>query len=124
MKSNQTTIPLPKSKVIYGYKKLQDGRIAYLRIPKRAKRVRFIGSNKCRAERAVILKIVDKWGHKVKYGQSIFYPTFWYFTGKTVHSTWDLPSGKVRHFNDCERQECAAGIHFFLTLKEAKQYWR
>lgn len=97
------TEPAPEGELI-GWKKLRDDVICKLRIPADAKRSRAT-TNKHRAEYAIVLE-----GE----GVSMYYRNFEYKVGKTV---WpELPFDKDRW------NECASGIHFFLTRKEAEEY--
>ena len=86
------------------YKKLKYGVICKLKIPAEAKRSNAT-SRKCRAEYAVVLK-----GE----GVSEYDETFEYKVGETVRPR--EPFCKDRW------QECASGIHFFLTREEAEEY--
>ncbi len=89
---------------LIGYKKLVGGSICKLRIPVNAKRSNATG-RKCRAEFAVVLE-----GE----GASQHDPNFIYKVGETVRPT--------ESFCEDRWQECAAGIHFFLTREEAEAY--
>ena len=89
---------------LIGYKKLADGTICKLLIPAASKRSNATG-RKCRAEYAVVIE-----GE----GVSSYDPTFVYKIGETVR-----PCGP---FNEDRWNECASGIHFFITRKEAEEY--
>ena len=89
---------------LIGYKKLRDGTICKLLIPADAKRSNATG-RKCRAEFAVVLE-----GE----GVSMYDKKFVYKVGMTVRPT--------EPFCDDRWEECASGIHFFLTRKEAEDY--
>ena len=91
------------------YKQLQHGDIATLKIPKEARRSNATG-RKCRAEYAEVLAIESSSGESLAEGQSRYNSEFVYRVGETVHPhEW------------CEDrwQECAGGIHFYLTRYEA-----
>jgi hypothetical protein len=90
--------------VLIGYKKLDNGAIAKLRIPARAGRVNAYGSRKCRAARAVVISGIGVSNHD---GVTKYAP------GLTV---------KADYFDADPRIECSGGIHFFLTEQEAKDY--
>lgn len=110
---------LPQNKTLYVWKKLDGGDLAYLRIPRTARRTATHGSNKCRAERAVVLRIIDKYRHNKKVGYSYNY-NMKYEVGKTVkskNSCGDLS------FDENPYNICTTGIHFFLTREEAKNYY-
>ena len=96
----QTSIT-PEGDLI-GYKKLAGGVICKLRIPADAKRSNATG-RKCRAEYAIILE-----GE----GASKYDPKFVYKVGETVRPT--------KPFADDRWNECAPGIHFYLTRIEAE----
>jgi hypothetical protein len=98
-----TTI-VPEGALIV-YKKVSNG-IAKLRIPEDALRSNGTG-RKCRASRAFVLECP-------KGSVSLHDPDFKYIVGETV--TPELP------FCDDRWKECASGIHFFLTRKEAESY--
>jgi hypothetical protein len=96
---------------IVGYKKLARGAIATLVIPSAARRVNKLGSRKCRAEWAVVTKVE---GARGDVACSAYDPTFIYSVGDTVRPR--------EPFNDDIREECASGIHFFITRQEAEDY--
>ena len=106
----QTRI-LPEGDII-GYKKCQDNKIVKLLIPKEAKRSHAFG-RKCRAEFAQVLEIT-KGTRKLKTAISTFNSGFKYEVGKTVKP--------VEPFEDDWTNECASGIHFFITKIEAENY--
>ena len=89
---------------LIGYKKLASGSICKLRIPAEAKRLNATG-RKCRAEYAVVLE-----GN----GVSRHDPEFKYRVGETVRPR--------EPFDDDRWNECASGIHFFLTRQEAEDF--
>ena len=96
---------------IIGWKKLQNGLIAKLLIPEKAKRSNATG-RKCRAEYAKVLEIWDG-KNKVKSGKSSRDKSFVYTVGETVKAdTWD----------ENRWEECSSGIHFFITRAEAENY--
>ena len=96
----QTSIT-PEGELI-GYKKLAGDVICKLRIPADAKRSNATG-RKCRAECAIILE-----GE----GASKYDSKFVYKVGETVRPT--------EPFDDDRWNECAPGIHFYLTRIEAE----
>ena len=102
----QTRI-LPDGDLI-GWKKCRDGVIVKLRIPAEAKRSHAFG-RKCRAEFADVLEVIGaKEGVTGEHG-----PVTVYRTGERV-----MPDS----FDDDWLNECSHGIHFFITLAEAKAY--
>ena len=99
---------VPEGELIV-YKKLIGGAIATLRVLKEAKRSNATG-RKCRAEYAEVLAVQDGYGNAIESGGSRFDHDFIYRVGETV-----------RPHEWCEDrwQECAGGIHFYLTRYEA-----
>lgn len=104
---------LIQSKSYIGWKKLRDGLICKLLIPKNAVKLKGISRNKCRASKAKVLDIIDPDGVSVDFGYSIYDPDFIYRVGEEI-----IPD----NFNPDRWNECSGGIHFFLTEKEAKRY--
>ena len=90
------------------------GLIVKLEIPADAKRSSAT-TRKCRASKAVVLEIQNLDGTKadVESIQSNFNENFVYEVGKTV---------EVEHFNEDRWEECASGIHHFITRQEAVNY--
>ena len=104
-----TTSIVPDGDLVV-YKQLQRGDIATLKIPASARRSNATG-RKCRAEYAEVLAIQDLDGNAMESGVSWYDNSFVYRVGETVHPhEW------------CEDrwQECAGGIHFYLTRYEAE----
>jgi hypothetical protein len=101
--AQQSIVPMGK---LIGWKKLQNGVIAKLEIPVRAKRLNSIGSRKCRAEFVKVLAIIG------------------------ADEAYDLHSGRVLYkkgltvypdsFDDNIQVACSHGIHFFITREEAE----
>ena len=93
----------PQEGSFIAFKKLSNGVVAKLQIPSDAKRSSATG-RKCRASHALVLE-----GN----GVSQHDPNFVYRSGQMVFAhEW------------CEDrwQECAGGIHFFMTREEAENY--
>lgn len=102
---------LPEGELI-GWKNLQDGLLAKLRIPSDARRSHAFG-RKCRDEFAEVLEIVGPKGGEHKTGKSQYDGSFIYAVGETVRpNVW----------NENWQEECAGGIHFFITRLEAENY--
>jgi Family of unknown function (DUF5758)/Pentapeptide repeats (8 copies) len=101
----QTRI-LPEGDLI-GWKKCCDNVIIKLRIPADAKRSHAFG-RKCRAEFVDVLEVIGAVEGVSKHDNSIKY-----IAGARV-----TPDS----FNDDWQEECAAGIHFFITREEAEAY--
>jgi hypothetical protein len=104
----------PEKGSFTAFKKLKNDIIAELYIPARAKRSSAT-TRKCRASEA---KVVKMWNYKtqevVTKAISQYDESFVYETGKTVKPT--------KPFNEDRWKECASGIHFFMTQKEAEDY--
>ena len=114
----QTSI-LPDEGDIIGWKKaiaLDGARIIVkLLIPADAQRSNATG-RKCRASTARVLDLQDKQGNSLPpdtTAYSSFDPDFTYKKGETVH---------VEDFDTNRWDECATGIHFFITRIEAVEY--
>ena len=104
-----TTSIVPDGDLVV-YKQLANDSIATLKIPASARRSNATG-RKCRAEYAEVLAIQDLDGNAKECGVSWYDNSFVYRVGETVHPhEW------------CEDrwQECAGGIHFYLTRYEAE----
>ena len=89
------------------YKKLADGQIATLLVPSFAARVNAYGSRKCRSSEAYVLTLATPAHSKHDW-------RFVYNEGITVKP--------VEPFCDDPRIECASGIHWFITRKEAEEH--
>jgi uncharacterized protein DUF5758/pentapeptide repeat protein len=97
---------LPEGDVI-GWKSCQDGVIVKLLVPAKARRSHAFG-RKCRAEYAKVLEVIG-----AEVGVSRHDGTTKYQPGKTVKpDSWD----------EDWQNECAPGIHFFITREEAESY--
>ena len=97
---------LPEGALI-GYKKCAGGVIAKLRIPEDAPRSHAFG-RKCRAKFADVLELSD--------GEVAFSshdPKFAYRVGERVEAL---------NWSDDWQDECAGGVHFFITRAEAEAY--
>ena len=104
---------LPQGSLI-GWKKLRDGVMAKIRIPEEAKRSHAFG-RKCRAEFAQVVELIDAEGKPFAgVGVSNYRGDFTYKTGETVRP--------LEPFSDDWTNECASGIHFFITREEAAAY--
>ena len=114
----QTSI-LPDEGDIIGWKKAitLDGApiIVKLLIPADAQRSNATG-RKCRASTARVLDLQDKQGNSLPPDTTAYSshdPDFTYQKGETVH---------VEDFDTNRWEECAPGIHFFITRIEAIEY--
>ena len=86
------------------YKKLSNGSIATLYIPREAKRVNAYSSRKCRAEYAYVLE-----GE----GKDTYSGTTSYAKGTLITPDKYDPDPRV---------ECSHGVHFWITRTEAEEY--
>ena len=116
----QTSI-LPDEGDIIGWKKAWTDNempptvIVKLLIPSDAQRLNATG-RKCRASTARVLDLQDRQGNSLPpdtTAYSSFDPDFTYKKGETVH---------VEDFDTNRWNECAPGIHFFITRIEAVEY--
>ena len=102
---------VPSDGGFIGWKKCNGGIIAKLLIPASAKRSNAT-SRKCRAE---FVKVVQLYKDgRVFYGEAItdnHGPVTIYRVGETV---------RPNSFDPCRWNECAPGIHFFITREEAE----
>ena len=101
------TVIVPEG-VLIGWKKCVGGVIIKLEIPADAKRSNATG-RKCRAEFA---KVLDTGG--LREAVSVWDASFIYRVGEIVRPT--------EPFCEDRWQECAAGIHFFITEAEARAF--
>lgn len=110
---------VPQSGIFTGWKKvvdLRNKREWLLELEIIGARVNAIGSRKCRASEVKVIS-----ANVLGEDEGCFPPTFTamrnaafiYEIGKTY---------KVDNFNDDIREECGAGIHFFITRKEAEVF--
>ena len=99
---------VPDHGPLFGWKKCKNGVLVRLFIPSKAKRSNASG-RKCRAERAKVLEVIG-----AEVGYSTRDSSFEYRTGQWVKPT--------NGWNDNRWEECAGGIHFFLTRVEAENY--
>jgi hypothetical protein len=99
---------------LIGWKKLVGNRIAQLEIPAEAKRSHAFG-RKCRCEFARVLAIYGEDGKPFGgEARSLHDASFLYRVGETVRPT--------EPFNEDWREECASGIHFYITREEAEAH--
>ena len=95
---------------LIGWKKCADGVIVKLVIPEDSKRSHAFG-RKCRAEFAEVLEII---GSNEARSHTSDFPAVIYRVGKTVRP--------ANGWSEDWREECAPGIHFFITRAEAEAY--
>ena len=97
---------LPEGTLI-GWKKLKDGVIAKLEIPAEARRSHAFG-RKCRAEFVKCLEVIG-----ADVGVSMHDESTQYRAGEII---------KPHLFNENWQEECAGGIHFYITREEAEAH--
>jgi hypothetical protein len=97
---------LPDGDLI-GWKKCRNDVIVKLRIPADAKRSHAFG-RKCRAEFADVLEIIGAKTAISKHDESVIYAVGQRVTAHEWCDNW--------------QEECAGGIHFFITRAEAEAY--
>ena len=102
---------LPEGSLI-GWKKCRDGAIVCLIIPADAKRSHAFG-RKCRAEFADVSGIVDAKGEPIEVAYSMHMDSFEYRKGERV---------KPDHWDEDWQEECAGGLHFYITRAEAEAH--
>jgi hypothetical protein len=92
-----------------GFKKLDNGDIATLLIPDDAKRTSSLVGRKCRASK---VRVLSGNGASPTCKHSGYTPLT-YREGDTVEAD---------NYDDDIRVECAGGIHFFMTRREAEEW--
>ena len=107
----------PEEGAFVAYKRLAGGNLAKLEIPADAKRTSSLVGRKCRAEYARVLALSrddgatwETSGEAVSGGHTT---TARYVVGEIV---------RPDSYDDDIRVECTHGIHFFITLREAREY--
>ena len=106
-------IQCPETGAFVAFKKCECNRIVKLLIPEDAKRSSAT-TRKCRASKAIVLEISDFSGEvKYKEAQSTYDSDFIYKQDETL---------EIENFDDDRWNECAPGIHFFITRQEAIDY--
>ena len=103
---------LPDEGDIIGWKKCAGEKIVKLLISDGTKRSHAFG-RKCRAQSAKVLEIFNNDGTISSFAVSAYNCQFTYRVGETV---------SVPNFSDNWQEECAPGIHFFITRTEAENY--
>ena len=114
-KSKNLTFPIacPEKGAFTAFKACRAGLIVELLIPADAKRSSAAG-RKCRCDKAVVAEITDTAGNPVDTDAASQYDSgFTYSKGETV---------SVANFDNNRWEECAPGIHFFITRQEAIDY--
>jgi hypothetical protein len=102
---------LPSGELV-GWKKCAYEAIVMLRIDSETRRSNATG-RKCRAESAFVVAIYDRHGAPINEAVSGYDEDFVYRVGETV---------SVPDFEPDRWQECAPGIHFFITREEAEAW--
>ena len=104
----------PERGSFIGFKKVSNNLIVELEITEDALRSSATG-RKCRCSKAKVLSItnIDGTNSNTNYAVSLRDPAFVYAVGKTV----EVPDFDTNRWN-----ECAPGIHFFITRQEAVDF--
>ena len=104
----------PEKGSFIGFKKVSNNLIVELEITEDALRSSATG-RKCRCSKAKVLSItnIDGTNSNTNYAVSLRDPAFVYTVGKTV----EVPDFDINRWN-----ECAPGIHFFITRQEAVDF--
>ena len=107
-------IVCPEEGSFIGFKKVSEGYIVKLQISEDALRCSATG-RKCRCSKAKVISItnLDGTDADVSEAYSNYDPLFVYRVGDTV---------SVENFDPNRWNECAPGIHFFITRQEAVEY--
>ena len=95
------------------FKKVRGKVVLELLIPRSAQRTSSLIGRKCRANEALVVGVAVGNANNTGVYESLYDPSFAYEIGKMAFE----PS-----FDPDIRVECTAGIHFFMTLKEAVDY--
>ena len=113
MDNSRCPLACPEEGAFIGFKKANEV-IVKLLIPENAKRSSAT-SRKCRCDKAVVLSITNLNGTPSDLTEvcSSYDKTFKYVVGQTV---------SVSDFDENRWNECAPGIHFFVTRQEAVDY--
>ncbi len=98
----------PQDGAFIGYKKVRGDTVLKLRIE--GPRTNSLVGRKCRTSKAFVVEAIDSFGGEFK---SMHDPNFKYTVGKYV---------EVPDYDPDIRVECTRGIHFFMTLEEARDY--
>ena len=104
----------PEKGSFIGFKKVSNNLIVELEITEDALRSSATG-RKCRCSKAKVLSItnIDGTNSNTNYAVSLRDPAFAYTVGKTV----EVPDFDTNRWN-----ECAPGIHFFISRQEAVDF--
>ena len=104
----------PEKGSFIGFKKVSNNLIVELEITEDALRSSATG-RKCRCSKAKVLSItnIDGTNSNTNYAVSLRDPAFVYTVGKTV----EVPDFDTNRWNDC-----APGIHFFISRQEAVDF--
>ena len=107
-------INCPEKGSFIGFKKVSDNLIVELEITEDALRSSATG-RKCRCSKAKVLSItnIDGTESNTNHAVSLRDPAFVYTVGKTV----EVPDFDTNRWN-----ECAPGIHFFISRQEAVDF--
>ena len=104
----------PEKGSFIGFKKVRNDLIVELEITEDALRSSATG-RKCRCSKAKVLSItnIDGTESNINSARSLWDPDFVYSVGETI---------EVSNFDTNRWNECASGIHFFITRQEAVDF--
>ena len=107
-------IACPESGSFIGWKRCRGNKIVKLMICEDANRSSAYGRKcRCSAAKVIAIENLDGTPHKESEAHSGYNMNFVYRIGETV---------SVDNFDKDRRNECAPGIHFFITRQEAVDY--
>lgn len=104
---------LPDDGAVVGWKKCRNGMLVCLEIPHGARRSNAPGWRKCRAETATVIGVYAPDGSPALAGISLHDGVTTYVAGQTL---------TITDFDDNAVNECAPGIHFYITRTEAEAH--
>ena len=111
---------IPQACELEGFKAVANGLILKLMIPLDVARTGVLASNKCRAERAMVVGVYREDGVALTAGELEFTPLR---SGHDYKFTYKVGEYAVAHsYEDDPRDDCAGGIHFFLKFEDAVIY--
>ena len=103
---------VPDAGAFRGWKKLLGGVVCEVEIPADSPRTSSLVGRKCRAAFVTVIGLYDADGTAVTEGLGTYDATPYRVGDTVVADAWD----------DDIRVECTGGIHFFITMTEARAY--
>ena len=105
---------------LFGYKSVKGGLILKLLIPLDVARTGVLASNKCRAERAMVVGVYREDGVALTAGELGFTPLISHHDYKFTYKIGEYAI--ANGYNPDPRVVCTHGIHFFLKFEDAVKY--